>query len=152
MAINKVIYGDTALVDLTNDTVTPESLLSGVTAHQADGTLVVGTLDTAWHTFYSGGNTFRNDVGVPITLHNDSYNLSDCSLISIMTYDSSYTSGTRSRIMIDFIGGFASATYYPIAYGNTFDIIRLEVHNDQLTILSRRNATELMVGAVYGKR
>lgn len=42
MAVNKVeINGETAL-DLTADTVTPESLLAGVTAHNAAGESIVG--------------------------------------------------------------------------------------------------------------
>lgn len=43
MAISKVIYGGNTLIDLTDDTVTPDKLLSGATAHGADGEPVVGT-------------------------------------------------------------------------------------------------------------
>lgn len=43
MAINKIIYGNQTLVDLTEDTVTPETLLEGYTAHKADGTQITGT-------------------------------------------------------------------------------------------------------------
>ena len=43
MGVNKVEYGSSALVDLTGDTVTPESLLSGYTAHDANGNRIVGT-------------------------------------------------------------------------------------------------------------
>ena len=45
MAVNKVVYGTTVLVDLTGDTVTPASLLLGQTAHGANGEPVTGTLD-----------------------------------------------------------------------------------------------------------
>lgn len=44
MANNKVQLSDgTVLLDLTGDTVTPETLLSGVTAHDAAGNRIVGT-------------------------------------------------------------------------------------------------------------
>lgn len=43
MAINKVIYGGQTLIDLTGDTVTPDKLLEGVTAHDKSGEAVVGT-------------------------------------------------------------------------------------------------------------
>lgn len=43
MGVNKVEYGSNTLVDLTSDTVTPESLLRGVTAHDAAGNQIVGT-------------------------------------------------------------------------------------------------------------
>ena len=44
MAISKVVYGGSTLVDLTSDTVTPETLLEGVTAHDKSGALIVGTM------------------------------------------------------------------------------------------------------------
>lgn len=46
MAINKVEYSGNTLIDLTSDSVTPESLLSGVTAHDASGTKITGTFDS----------------------------------------------------------------------------------------------------------
>ena len=45
LAINKVILGENIVLDLTGDTVTAEKLLQGYTAHKADGSLVVGTMD-----------------------------------------------------------------------------------------------------------
>ncbi|MCD8124277.1 MAG: histidine kinase [Lachnospiraceae bacterium] len=44
MAANKVIFDGETLIDLTGDTVTEETLLSGVTAHKADGSVITGTL------------------------------------------------------------------------------------------------------------
>lgn len=43
MAVNKVIYDGETLVDLTEDTVTPETLAEGATAHAANGEQIVGT-------------------------------------------------------------------------------------------------------------
>lgn len=43
---NKINYGDRTLIDLTEDTVTPATLKSGVTAHDASGAKITGTLDT----------------------------------------------------------------------------------------------------------
>lgn len=44
---SKIVYGDKVLIDLTGDTVTPATLKSGVTAHNAAGAKITGTLDTA---------------------------------------------------------------------------------------------------------
>ena len=44
MAINKVVYGTTVLVDLTADTVTAATLQQGYSAHAKNGEQVVGTL------------------------------------------------------------------------------------------------------------
>lgn len=44
MAVNKVIYGNTTLVDLTSDTVTADNMAAGVRATGADGTKIVGLL------------------------------------------------------------------------------------------------------------
>lgn len=43
MAINKVIYGNQTLIDLTQDDITPADLASGKTAHDASGAVITGT-------------------------------------------------------------------------------------------------------------
>lgn len=43
MAVNKVIYGNTTLIDLTSDTITAADLASGKTAHDKSGALITGT-------------------------------------------------------------------------------------------------------------
>lgn len=43
MAINKVVYGDQTLVDLTSDTAVEEDVLQGKTFHDASGQLKTGT-------------------------------------------------------------------------------------------------------------
>lgn len=54
MGKSKVIYKNKTLIDLSEDTVKPESLLKGVTAHNANGDPIVGAginADTVdgWH-------------------------------------------------------------------------------------------------------
>lgn len=44
MAVNKVVFGGETVIDLTADTVTPETLAVGVTAHGANGEPIVGTM------------------------------------------------------------------------------------------------------------
>ena len=43
--VNKVILGSDTVLDLTSDTVTPETLLVGTTAHNAKGEIITGTLE-----------------------------------------------------------------------------------------------------------
>lgn len=52
MAVNKVIYGTTVLVDLTEDTVTADKLVRGYTAHDKSGALIIGTADIDFVTYY----------------------------------------------------------------------------------------------------
>ncbi len=42
---NKVVFGDTVLIDLTADTVTADKILASYTAHDASGAIVTGTCD-----------------------------------------------------------------------------------------------------------
>lgn len=42
--VNKVVLGSDTVLDLTSDTVTPETLLVGTTAHNAKGEIITGTL------------------------------------------------------------------------------------------------------------
>lgn len=44
MAVNKVVFGGETVIDLTSDTVTPETLAQGVTAHDKAGKQIVGTM------------------------------------------------------------------------------------------------------------
>ena len=45
MAINKVILGDQTLIDLTADTITPDKLYKGYTAHNMKGESIIGTME-----------------------------------------------------------------------------------------------------------
>lgn len=83
MAINKVVYGNNTLIDLTADTVTADKILKGYKAHAASGEQITGTstfdADTqdatatadeilAGETAYNKGNkvtgTMKNNGGV----------------------------------------------------------------------------------------
>lgn len=61
--VNKVVLGSDTVLDLTSDTVTPETLLVGTTAHNAKGETITGTLVPC--TVYSAENpeTFGDDYG-----------------------------------------------------------------------------------------
>lgn len=50
MAVNKVVFGVTTLIDLTQLTVTPETLGEGMTALDSSGNLIVGTAKICNHT------------------------------------------------------------------------------------------------------
>lgn len=64
MAISKVVYGGHTLVDLTSDTVKPEVLSKGYTAHGADGEPVVGTMEAG----AGGGGAVSGGTGVTKTV------------------------------------------------------------------------------------
>ena len=43
--VSKVIYDGQVLIDLTSDTVNENNLLSGITAHNAEGRIITGMVD-----------------------------------------------------------------------------------------------------------
>ena len=43
MGYNKIVYGGKTLIDLTGDSITPEKLLAGETAHDKAGEPIAGT-------------------------------------------------------------------------------------------------------------
>lgn len=45
--VNKVEYNGSTLIDLTSDTVTPEALLAGYTAHDKSGAVINGAIEIA---------------------------------------------------------------------------------------------------------
>ena len=64
MGVSKVNYGNTTLVDLTQDTITPDDLLQGVTAHNAAGDPIVGRSAGGGG---SGGHTIVDSDGNVLT-------------------------------------------------------------------------------------
>lgn len=59
MAINKVVYGNDTLIDLTEDSVEANNLLEGETAHDRSGSPVTGTAKQ--------GHVVQNDSGTDMT-------------------------------------------------------------------------------------
>jgi hypothetical protein len=66
MAANKVIYGTRTIIDLTNDTVTAETLLTGHTAHKSDGTIITGIMFDGLPDEYSFFDAILDSNGDPI--------------------------------------------------------------------------------------
>lgn len=72
---NKVVLGGSVLIDLTQDSVTADSLLSGVTAHDKSGNIITGTLLSDFKSEIelpdsitdSSGNSLLDSSGASIT-------------------------------------------------------------------------------------
>lgn len=54
MGRSKIVYAGDTLLDLTEDTVTPETLLKGMTAHNAAGELITGVYEPMTIKQYTG--------------------------------------------------------------------------------------------------
>ena len=61
MAVNKVVYSNQTLIDLTSDTVTADKLTKGYTAHDMSGATITGTLTTV--NYYSGSSEPSSSTG-----------------------------------------------------------------------------------------
>ena len=57
MAVNKVVINNEIKIDLTSDTVSPDTLSKGITAHDKSGNVIVGTME-------SGGSSQRIESSV----------------------------------------------------------------------------------------
>lgn len=59
---NKVVYGGSTLIDISNDTVTSATMVSGTTAHDASGAPITGSL-VIQH-YYTGSSDPSSSLGV----------------------------------------------------------------------------------------
>ena len=71
MAVNKVVYKDKTLIDLTGDTISPASLLENIKAHDSSGQPIVGAMinlsnDTVSPSTLSKGVTAHDSTGQQI--------------------------------------------------------------------------------------
>ena len=92
MAVNKVVYGTTVLVDLTEDTVTPDKLLKGETAHDASGEPITGTLEAG-----SGGSSDNNCEAYHITSASATLNFKTSGTVKVWGYGT-LTSGYGTSV------------------------------------------------------
>ena len=58
MAVNKVVYGSVSIIDISDSTVTPETLGKGQTAYDKAGEKITGTMETTVNT----GEDVTNEV------------------------------------------------------------------------------------------
>ena len=117
MAVNKVVYGTTVLVDLTEDTVTPDKLAKGETAHDAAGEPITGTMETGIDTSdatATAGEILKNKTayvkGKKVTgtlryypespaIYSNGYLTGDVANVSVITYrGQKYLTITSSNI------------------------------------------------------
>lgn len=61
MQTSKVVYHGNVLIDLTNDTVTSNTMLEGVTAHASNGDSIIGTVVV--QKWYSGSTDPSSGLG-----------------------------------------------------------------------------------------
>jgi len=89
MGNSKIILGNETLIDLTSDTVTPDTLLAGTTAHDRSGNQVTGTV----YGVPSGGTT-----GQYLTKHSNADGDTEWTTLYAMTGASAGSAGTKGLV------------------------------------------------------
>lgn len=107
MAVNNVVVNGKTIVDLTNDTVTPETLATGITAHDKSGEIIVGTMTTggssdSWKLIndFSLGEP-NSDIDIATDTDGNSFSLKK---IKIIANFKPLTEGTNPSLYISFNG------------------------------------------------
>lgn len=100
MAVNKVVYGTTVLVDLTGDTVTAGSLAQGYTAHDKSGALITGT--------------------APMGISGDAYTRTEVVPSQTVTPNSSRAASFTA------LASFVDGEYYVVTYDGTEYVVTAE--------------------------
>ena len=105
MANNKVQLRDgTVLLDLTGDTVTPEALAAGVTAHDAKGDSIVGTATASgvvsYYKKFASSEWAQTDVEATMSIPRNEHGISGVDVfaqVSILA-NKSYRKGTWASL------------------------------------------------------
>lgn len=106
--VSKVSYGDEVIIDLTSDTVTRQSLLSGVTAHAANGDLITGALEL-------GALAYLNDLSYASDLLKDKPVLGLLAALNSISYNSDLIT---DKPVFPKLGALATRDY--IEYSSSF--------------------------------
>lgn len=106
MAVSKVIYGTTVLVDLTGDTVTADKLLKGATAHDAAGEPVTGTLEAG-----SGGSSDNNCEAYHITSASAALSFKGTGTVKVWGYGAKKSTYTTTVYAFVGDGYYAGSSY-----------------------------------------
>lgn len=148
MGANFVQLGDETLIDLTNDSVTPETLDEGVTAHDATGEPIVGTAprlivlddESTAEEFTNAFNAYKI-YGTTVLF---AINSSDYGTLVYVKGNELYFMG--DRILKATIGDTMSFAYVDIV--NSENIVHTVA---SATAMSRiiENATEKDIGSSY---
>ena len=129
MSINKLIFAGQTLLDLTQDTVSPGTLLEGITAHAANGSAIVGTLkagagaasvEITSGTFYPTTLTADQDLSkTPIMIQHQLTGTPDFFLFYATNIDKPDALQQALAIRADTIDGtdFAQSSFYSMTYG-----------------------------------
>jgi len=120
--VNKVIYNNGTIIDLTSDTVTPSKLKLGETAHDASGAPIVGTMPTATSTIIvtaPTGSTVvltkpdsSTETGTEVS---GTWTFSN--LTALGTYSVTATLGSKTAtesVVIDVVGTYSVTITYPV--------------------------------------
>lgn len=156
MANNKVVANGETLIDLTEDTVTPSNMVSGIVAHDASGARIVGTFDPSIFVQKSG-DIMSGDLETPRVHHDEGtannaygYSLDKDGLtiegnhISSDTYDKVFVEDTRIKLASGLYDADRDTNRTIITpsfinmyeYGDSTSIIRekVEISKDQIKI------------------
>ena len=118
MAVNKVVYGTTVLVDLTEDTVTADKLLKGATAHDASGEQITGTMEAG-----SGGSSDNNCEAYHITSASTTLNFKTTGTVKVWGYGAKRSTYTTTLYAFVGDGYYAGSSYgTPSKTSATFSI------------------------------
>ncbi len=106
MAVNKVVYDGKTLIDLTADTVIPEKLAKGYTAHDMSGKAIEGTMESSSGSYTEVDTLPTSNIGADAI-----YATTEQRDVEVW-YVSSGACSTMGNTIISVTGVTPSITYY----------------------------------------
>lgn len=146
MAVNKVTYGGETLIDLTGDTVTADTLAEGVTAHDASGAEIVGTMVQQSGVQMATG-TFTGNGGTSYTVSGLNFKPTTVYVFAIEI--PAEVTATSAYYMLSKGSDGKGTHVYNGRLNNTASRFRVTINSDGFTVATPNNSSFLTNKFIY---
>jgi len=136
-------YSYTAIKAIPANTVIDSSYLSSSINKGALNDIKDSIENFRWKTVYTGSGTYSNDINVEKSLTSGTY-----FFLRVILFYGSIAAGNRAMFLFPYPQ--VDVAYIPVAYGSTYDILRISSSEGKFKIASSANNASVYISTIHG--